>query len=80
MIGNIPNFEHSVVSLRDRGQAVGSERSNTTYDYSPYSNQGLKMTQLALPKLLAGLHDDIENRLKTGRDSLAHPTDKGDAS
>jgi hypothetical protein len=59
---------------------VGSERSNITYDYSPYSNQGLKMTQLELPKLLAGLHDDIEFRLKIGRDSLAHPTDKGDAS
>jgi hypothetical protein len=59
---------------------VGSERSNITYDYSPDSNQGLKMTQLALPKLLAGLHDDIEHRLKVGRDALAHPTDKGDAS
>ena len=38
------------------------------------------MTQLELPRLLAGLHDDIENRLKIGRSTLAHPTDKGDAS
>jgi hypothetical protein len=38
------------------------------------------MTQSTLPKLLAGLHDEIENRLKIGRSTLAHPTDKGDAS
>jgi hypothetical protein len=38
------------------------------------------MTQSPLPKLLAGLHDDIEHRLRNGRSALAHPTDKGDAS
>ena len=38
------------------------------------------MTQLELPKLLAGLHDDIEHRLRNGRSALAHPTDKGDVS
>ena len=38
------------------------------------------MTQWSLPQLLAGLHDDIEHRLKTARVTLGHPTDKGDAS
>src|SRR5688500_12873840 len=38
------------------------------------------MTQWSLPQLLAGLHDDIEHRLKTARTTLGHPTDKGDAS
>jgi hypothetical protein len=38
------------------------------------------MTQSPLPKLLAGLHDDIEHRLRNGRSALVHPTDRGDAS
>lgn len=38
------------------------------------------MTQWSLPRLLAGLHDDIEHRLRTSRTTLGHPTDKGDAS
>ncbi len=38
------------------------------------------MTQSPLPKLLAGLHDDIEHRLRNGRSALVHPTDKGDVS
>lgn len=38
------------------------------------------MTDWSLPKLLAGLHDDIQQRLKTSRETFGHPTTKGDAS
>src|SRR6266478_6558493 len=38
------------------------------------------MSKWSLSELLAGLHDDIENRLALARKSLAHPTTKGDAS
>ena len=38
------------------------------------------MTGWSLPRLLAGLHDDIEHRLKTARQSFCHPGTKGDAS
>jgi hypothetical protein len=34
----------------------------------------------SLPKLLASLHRDIEHKLKTVRESIAHPTSKGDGS
>lgn len=34
----------------------------------------------SLPQLLSGLHDDIERRLATARQALAHPVVKGDAS
>ena len=34
----------------------------------------------SLPELLAGLHDDIEQRLRTARAALGHPVTKGDAS
>jgi hypothetical protein len=34
----------------------------------------------SLPQLLAGLHDNIEQRLKTARQSFGHPGTKGDAS
>ncbi|MFN8658158.1 MAG: DUF6602 domain-containing protein [Candidatus Obscuribacterales bacterium] len=34
----------------------------------------------SLPKLLAGLHDDIQQRLSIARTSFAHPGTKGDAS
>lgn len=34
----------------------------------------------SLPQLLAGLHDDIEQRLSIARKSFAHPGTKGDAS
>jgi hypothetical protein len=34
----------------------------------------------SLPQLLAGLHDDIENRLATARKTFGHPGTKGDAS
>ncbi len=34
----------------------------------------------SLSQLLAGLHDDIEHRLKTARVSFGHPVAKGDAS
>ncbi len=34
----------------------------------------------SLPKLLAGLHDDIQQRLDTVRRTLDHPGTKGDAS
>ncbi len=38
------------------------------------------MTQWSLSKLLAGLHDDIQNRLEISRRTLSHPGTKGDAS
>jgi hypothetical protein len=38
------------------------------------------MTVWSLPKLLAGLHRDIENRLATVRDTFAHAPTKGNAS
>lgn len=38
------------------------------------------MSSWSLPQLLAGLHDDIERRLATARQTLAHPVVKGDAS
>jgi hypothetical protein len=34
----------------------------------------------SLPQLLAGLHDDIQQRLETVRKTLDHPGTKGDAS
>src|SRR5439155_22316666 len=34
----------------------------------------------SLSQLLAGLHDDIEQRLKTSRKTMGHPVTKGDAS
>jgi hypothetical protein len=37
------------------------------------------MTKWSLPVLLERLHDDIEHQLKLGRDTLGHPTSKGDA-
>ena len=38
------------------------------------------MKDWSLSKLLAGLHDDIEQRLATARKAFAHPGTKGDAS
>lgn len=38
------------------------------------------MSTWSLSKLLASLHDDIERRLATVRESFGHPTTKGDAS
>ena len=38
------------------------------------------MTEWSLPRLLAGLHNDIENRLKVARESVQHTVTKGDAS
>jgi hypothetical protein len=38
------------------------------------------MSDWSLPKLLAGLHNDIQQRLATAREALAHPGTKGDAS
>jgi hypothetical protein len=55
-------------------------RNNISYDCCSNWHQGFKMTQSPLPKLLAGLHDDIEHRLRNGRSALVHPTDRGDAS
>ena len=34
----------------------------------------------SLPKLLSGLHEDIERRLSIAREALSHPGTKGDAS
>jgi hypothetical protein len=38
------------------------------------------MTDWSLPQLLAGLHDDIHQRLETVRKTFGHPGTKGDAS
>lgn len=38
------------------------------------------MSNWSLRKLLAGLHDDIETKLKTARAAFDHPGTKGDAS
>jgi hypothetical protein len=38
------------------------------------------MSNWSLPQLLAGLHDDIEQRLSTARKSFGHAPSKGDAS
>lgn len=38
------------------------------------------MSDWSLVKVLASLHDDIENRLAIARKTFAHPTTKGDAS
>lgn len=38
------------------------------------------MTDWSLPQLLAGLHDEIHQRLETVRNTLGHPGTKGDAS
>jgi len=38
------------------------------------------MTEWSLSTLLAGLHDDIHQRLEIARKALAHPVAKGDAS
>ncbi|MDH4185385.1 MAG: hypothetical protein OEV08_00180 [Nitrospira sp.] len=38
------------------------------------------MTDWSLSQLLAGLHDDIQQRLEIVRKSLGHPVTKGDAS
>lgn len=38
------------------------------------------MTTWSLSQLLAGLHDNIQNRLEIARKSFAHPGSKGDAS
>jgi hypothetical protein len=38
------------------------------------------MSEWSLTQLLAGLHDDIEQRLSTARKSFAHASTKGDAS
>lgn len=38
------------------------------------------MSNWSLPKILAGLHDDIEHRLEAARQLFSHPSTKGDAS
>jgi hypothetical protein len=38
------------------------------------------MTDWSLSQLLAGLHDDIQQRLETVRKSFGHSVTKGDAS
>ncbi len=38
------------------------------------------MSAWSLPKLLAGLHDSIEHRLRLARETMGHPVSKGDAS
>jgi len=38
------------------------------------------MSMWSLSRLLANLHDDIQQRLETARKAFAHPTTKGDAS
>lgn len=43
-------------------------------------SRGQQMTDWSLSVLLAGLHDDIQRKLETVRQSFGHPTTKGDAS
>lgn len=38
------------------------------------------MSNWSLPTLLGALHDSIEGELRRARETLAHPTEKGDAS
>ncbi len=38
------------------------------------------MSAWSLPQLLAGLHEDIQQRLQTVRKTFGHPGTKGDAS
>ncbi len=38
------------------------------------------MSDWSLPRILSGLHDDIQHKLHTSRACLAHPGTKGDAS
>src|SRR5713101_7616995 len=38
------------------------------------------MTEWSLPRILAHLHNDIEQRLAAAREVLGHPVAKGDAS
>lgn len=38
------------------------------------------MSQWSLPRLLSGLHDDIEQKLKISREAFGHPGTKGDAT
>lgn len=38
------------------------------------------MSDWSLPRLLSGLHDDIEQRLKISRENFGHPGTKGDAT
>jgi hypothetical protein len=38
------------------------------------------MSSWSLSQLLAGLHDDIQQRLEIVRKTLSHPGTKGDAS
>lgn len=38
------------------------------------------MSDSILPELLSGLHDQIENALRTARSAIGHPVAKGDAS
>ncbi len=38
------------------------------------------MSEWSLPALLGSLHDSIERELRQARETLAHPTEKGDAS
>ncbi|MBX3491535.1 MAG: hypothetical protein KF899_01095 [Parvibaculum sp.] len=38
------------------------------------------MSDWSLKKILSGLHDDIQRRLETVRETMAHPGTKGDAS
>lgn len=44
------------------------------------SGKRSRPNQWSLPRLLAGLHDDIHSRLETARKTLQHPGTKGDAS
>src|SRR5689334_14248706 len=44
------------------------------------SGERSSANQWSLPRLLAGLHDDIHTRLETARKTLQHPGTKGDAS
>jgi len=44
------------------------------------SRDRARANEWSLPRLLAGLHDDIHTRLETARRAFQHPGTKGDAS
>ena len=53
---------------------------NKTKRIKSTSTARSQVNRWSLPRLLAGLHDDIHSRLETARKTFQHPGTKGDAS
>ena len=74
-----------ILSVRDpkeimrKSSAQRVPRKSTSKKRSE-SGKRSRPNQWSLPRLLAGLHDDIHSRLETARKTLQHPGTKGDAS